>query len=182
VARPVKHRGKWRVRWLDEHGVRKSAVFDAYNDAVFKLRERQQAVEEIHRGLRPPEPEDHKFSELCDYWLTKRNVLKRSRKDDESIVRKHLRPSFGALFVRDVTLERVDAFVAERMYLHKNTVAHLLTLLISMLNLSVELGWLIKVAVRLRHSERAQFVNFAWPHQQPGRSADEFIRGCRATL
>jgi hypothetical protein len=33
VAKPTKHRGKWRIRWLDEHGERQSAVFDDYRRA-----------------------------------------------------------------------------------------------------------------------------------------------------
>jgi hypothetical protein len=28
VAKPTKHRGKWRIRWLDEKGQRQSDVFD----------------------------------------------------------------------------------------------------------------------------------------------------------
>jgi hypothetical protein len=33
VAKPVKHRGKWRIRWVDEHDKRQSAVFDDYKRA-----------------------------------------------------------------------------------------------------------------------------------------------------
>jgi integrase len=33
VAKPTPHRDKWRIRWLDEHGKRQSAVFDEYKTA-----------------------------------------------------------------------------------------------------------------------------------------------------
>jgi hypothetical protein len=112
VGKPIRHRGKWRIRWLDENGARRSEVYDDYKDAAFKLRQHQQEVEEIRRGLRAPIAPDKSFDELCDYWLNKRAALKRSRKDDESIIRRHLRPTFGGLRVREFSLEsgveRVD--------------------------------------------------------------------------
>jgi integrase len=46
-------------------------------------------------------------------------------------------------------VERVDEFVVARAQLDKKTIANLLTLLISMLNAAVELGWL-RVAPRIR--------------------------------
>jgi hypothetical protein len=52
VARPIKHRGKWRVRWFDEHGRRQSEVCDDHRAAAFRLREHEHEVEEIRRGLR----------------------------------------------------------------------------------------------------------------------------------
>jgi hypothetical protein len=33
VAKPTKHGARWRIRWLDEHGKRQSAVFDDYKRA-----------------------------------------------------------------------------------------------------------------------------------------------------
>jgi hypothetical protein len=32
-------------------------------------------------------------NDICDYWIEKRAPRKRSKKDDVSIIRKHLRPS-----------------------------------------------------------------------------------------
>src|SRR5262245_5048451 len=107
MARPVKLRGKWRIRWADESGQRCSEVYDEYADAAFKLREHQLEVEQIRRGLRAAQPPDKTFDELCDYWLDKRAPRKRSRKDDESIIRRHLRPTFGALRLRAVGVAQV---------------------------------------------------------------------------
>jgi hypothetical protein len=39
VGKPIRHRGKWRIRWLDPNGERCSEVYDDYKDAAFKLRQ-----------------------------------------------------------------------------------------------------------------------------------------------
>jgi hypothetical protein len=56
VAKPTKHGAKWRIRWLDEHGKRQSAVFDDYKRAQTELSRQQVEVEQIcsqiiNRGL-----------------------------------------------------------------------------------------------------------------------------------
>lgn len=144
MARPVRHGRSWRIRWIDAEGRRQSEVHDDHADAVFKLRQHQLEAEQVRRGLRAPDPPSKTFDELCDYWLARRAVLKRSRKDDESILRRHLRPVFGGLRLREVGVERVDAYVCSRSHLDKKTVANHLTLLVSMLNVAVDLGWLAK--------------------------------------
>jgi hypothetical protein len=40
-------RGKWRIRWIDAQGKRRSEVFSDRATAVTKLREREQEAEEI---------------------------------------------------------------------------------------------------------------------------------------
>ena len=47
MAHPIKHREKWRLRWVDERGQRQSEVCDEYRDAAFRLRRHEQEVEEI---------------------------------------------------------------------------------------------------------------------------------------
>ena len=37
-AKPVRHRDKWRIRWLDEHRNRQSLVFDTFEEAAFELK------------------------------------------------------------------------------------------------------------------------------------------------
>ncbi len=34
-GRPAKHRDRWRIRWTDVHGVRRSESYDSYDDADF---------------------------------------------------------------------------------------------------------------------------------------------------
>ncbi len=145
MAKPIRHRNKWRIRWLDEHGKRRSAVHDTYRQAEYELRRRQTEAEQVKRGLRSPTPPTKTFDELCDYWLRYRAPQKRSQHHDQSIIRRHLRPAFGQLKIREVAGQPIDEFVIERSHLNKKTVANLLTLLISLLRLAHQLGWVEKV-------------------------------------
>lgn len=117
MARPVRHGRGWRIRWIDAEGRRRSEVYDDNADAAFKLRQHQLEAEQVRRGLRSLDPPSKTFDELCDYWLARRAVRKRSRKDDESIIRRHLRPAFGAVRLRDLGVERVDTYVCSRAHL-----------------------------------------------------------------
>jgi integrase len=145
MGKPVKHRNKWRIRWFDENGQRRSESYDDHRDALYKLRQHEAAVEEIRRGLRSPDPPKKTFGELCDYWLTNRASRKRDPKDDESIVRCHLRPTFGEMLARAVTVENIDKFVVSRAHLDPKTVANILTLLGSMFRVALDLGWVMKL-------------------------------------
>ena len=117
------------------------------------LRRHELEVEEIKKGLRPLQRMKKSFGELADYWLEHRTVLKRSPKDDESIIRRSLRPAFAHLSVRDFETDVgrtvVDKFLVDRQAaLDAKTVSNHATLLISMFNLAVELGWLDKAPRR----------------------------------
>lgn len=43
MSRPIKHYGKWRIRWVDEHGQRQSAVVDDHKNALLLLRHQPRA-------------------------------------------------------------------------------------------------------------------------------------------
>ena len=57
MAKPVRQRGKWRVRWVDENGMRRSAVYADRKTASQELKRREAEVVEIKAGLRSPRPE-----------------------------------------------------------------------------------------------------------------------------
>lgn len=61
MGKPVKHRDKWRIRWLDEHGKRKSTVHDDYKFTQTELRRHQVEVEKLKRGIRNAAPPDKTF-------------------------------------------------------------------------------------------------------------------------
>ena len=111
MATPVRHRGRWRIRWIDATGIRRSAVFDEYRVAQTELRRREVEADEVRRGQREPVAEDKTFNDLADYWEAKRAVRKRSRKDDVSMLRKHLRPAFGTMRLRDLGVEDGDDYL-----------------------------------------------------------------------
>ena len=41
MGKPTKHRGKWRIRWVDHARQRQSQVFDRYRDAEQALHRHQ---------------------------------------------------------------------------------------------------------------------------------------------
>jgi hypothetical protein len=141
-ARPVRHRGKWRIRWLDHTGRRCSEVYECYEEADTALLRHKVEVAAIKSGRRAPIQRGKTHSELFDYWLSVRASRKRSGRDDRSIIERHLRPLLGGLPMGGLTVADVDAYVASRSHLSPKTVNNHLTLLTTMLNLAVELGWL----------------------------------------
>ncbi len=143
--KPVKHGNKWRIRWLDANGVRQSLVFDRYNDAVAADAKLQSDAEEIRRGSRAPLPPPKRFDDIVAYWLANRAIHKRSRKDDASIIRRHLTPAFGGKLLVEVTVLEIDAFRVSKAALAPKTVLNLLTLLGSILRAACELGWIVRV-------------------------------------
>lgn len=144
MAKPIKQRDKWRIRWFDENGIRQSEVFDDYRTAQQELSRREAEATEVREGLRSPRPPERSFGQLCDYWLEHRASRKRSQKDDESIIRAHLRPAFAHLQLRALGVAQVDAFVAT-LDQQPKTVSNILTLLVAILNCARDLGWLLAV-------------------------------------
>jgi integrase len=143
MSKPVKHGDRWRVRWVDERGVRQSAVFDDYKVAQTELRRRQVEVEEIKRGVRNAPLPEKSFGDLCDYWLEKRAPRKRSGKDDASII-KRLRAKFGGRRLRDIGVEDGDEYLAENDHLSEKTLANHITLLGTMMRMAMtfKVPWL----------------------------------------
>ncbi len=145
MAKPTKHYKKWRIRWVCEKGLRQSEVFNDFKTASYELKKRESFVQEVKLGLRIPLTSKKTFSDICTYWIEKRLPLKRSQKDDQSIIKTHLLPAFGSLLLKDITVEKVDIFTRERIHLNKKTVSNHITLLITLLRLAVDLNWLAKV-------------------------------------
>lgn len=149
--------------------------FDKHSEAVVFLREREVEVAQIKRGVRAPDPGDKTFTDLCDEWIANRASQKRSGKDDESIIRRHLRPTFGAMLVRRVGVADADRFATARKHLDPKTVSNLLTLLISLLRYAVDLGWIERVPRIRKPKVRLISADYQWL-----RSRDEIERFLRA--
>lgn len=141
MARPTKHYGMWRIRWVDENRKRHSEVHEKRDDAVLRLREHELRVAEIKRGRRFPDPPPKFFEEVVEYWQ-KTRASKRSRDSDNSIIRAHLLPAFRGKLLSQIGKQDLDLFAASKAHLHKNTLHHILTLLISLFREAVELNWL----------------------------------------
>lgn len=149
-AKPRRVGDRWQIRLTDEHGKRRKSLFNDYVDAMKALTAEKARVAEVKDGLRDPTPADRTFDELADYWEKNRVPQKRSGQDDISILRKHLRPFFGAMRLKDIGRAETDRYQLEKQNqkvpLDPKTVANHLTLLIATLNLAVDLGWLLKPA------------------------------------
>lgn len=142
MSKPIKQRNVWRIRWNDELGHRQSEVHNKYEDAKFALNRHETKVEEIRRGLKGLSVPKKTFFDLCDYWLTYRAPLKRNQKDDESIIRAHLKPFFNEKLLGSIKKSDIDLFKISKQHLSPKTISNQLTLLISMFNAAVEEGWL----------------------------------------
>ncbi|MBP6830342.1 MAG: site-specific integrase [Deltaproteobacteria bacterium] len=135
--------GRWRIRWIDHEGQRQSEAFETFADAERALRTKQTDVDEIVRGLKKAPVADRAVRELCDYWLKHKAPTKRSRADDESMIRHHLLPGFGSVLLRELSVVHVDGYREARSHLSPKTVRNHLTLLTSMLSLACDLGWIV---------------------------------------
>jgi integrase len=69
MAKPVKHYGQWRIRWIDAEGRRRSETHEDRAEAVRALRTHEAEADEIRRGLRRPEIADKTFEDLAKYWI-----------------------------------------------------------------------------------------------------------------
>ncbi|MEZ4287780.1 MAG: site-specific integrase [Polyangiales bacterium] len=142
MARPTRYKDGWRIRWIDHTGKRRSEVHDRHDDALFALQRHQARASEVKRGLRSPVTEGKTFSDICEYWVQTRVPRKRSGKDDVSIINTRLLPHFGKLSLSVISIEHVDRFISAHSDKSPKTVNNYLTLLISLLNLAVELMWM----------------------------------------
>ncbi|MGO9664303.1 MAG: tyrosine-type recombinase/integrase [Polyangia bacterium] len=177
AGHPTRHGDTWRIRWVDANGIRRSEVYAERRDAVLRLAQHRLEATEIRRGLRAAPTIDRSFSELCDYWLTNRAARKRSRKDDETIIRR-LRASFGELSVRAMGVEQADQYAVARTDLSSKTLANHLTLLVSMLRLAHELGWTARVP-RIRKPRTPLFTR-DYRYLRTQEEVSRFLRAAKA--
>jgi integrase len=77
--------------------------------------------------------------------MNTRATQMRSGIHDQSMINAHLDPFFGHFTLEEIKTEQLDQFVGIKRDLSRKTVHNILTLLISMLNLAKELGWIEKV-------------------------------------
>lgn len=143
MSKPTQHRGKWRIRWYDEGGVRRSRSFVNYREAERALHQRRVDVEQKRLGVGRKTIESRRFSELAAYQLAHHTVRKRSPKDDESMLGAHLTPFFGKYWLQNIGVEAIDSYTdSKRRSLSPKTINNHLTLLGTMLRLAVDMHWL----------------------------------------
>lgn len=143
----INRRGKtFRVRWIDHERKRQSASFDTHREALAFVRKREVEADEIKSGFKSPISVKKTLNEAFDYWLANRAVNKRSNHHDISIIKAHLRPSFGHLLVRQFSAIYTDKYMIEKsVKLNVKTISNHLTLLVSVLRMCADIGWAEKV-------------------------------------
>lgn len=171
MARPVRHRGKWRIRWLDETGKRRSEVYDTHNEAEHNLRRHQLEVGEIKRGIRTAVPGGRTLANVFDDWEKHRVPQKRSGSDDSSIIRAHLRPEFGHLTLAEFATQHVqlvEQYTNGRLQIpmEKQTIKNHLTLLNTVLRRAGPgdgcLNWVGRTIVVRKPKVRLFSKDFRW--------------------
>jgi integrase len=168
----MRHGKKWRIRWFDENGERRSEVYADYKDAEFALKTHWAEAEEIRRGFKVRPPKDRTFEELSRKWMEVRASRKRKPEDDESIIRVHFKPVFGALTLRQITAEKIAEFSADLMAKRSpQTTRNILTLLGSMFIQAAEWGWIDKTPKIRKPKIRLFSKDYRWL-----RTAEEIER------
>jgi integrase len=147
MAEPELHYGKYRIRWIDENGKRRSKVFESRKVAKAEYKKIVYEVEQIKLGFLKKDNQDVIFDSLAEYWLKNRTAYKRSAKDDQSIINNHFLPHFKGMRIAKIRAVEVDSFKKGLSHLSPKTVSNILTLLISLMKLAVELEWIIKPPV-----------------------------------
>ena len=153
MTRPVKHYGRWRIRWTDHVGERQSAVFESHDDARRALLLAESEVERIRLGLVLPTPTERTFAELAAYWREVKLPTLAAWKTQRSHLGLYLVPFFGSYPLAQISVEDVRRFASEVKHrrggrkggrpLADKTVHHILTTLASMFSEAVDLGWLL---------------------------------------
>lgn len=150
-ASPINRGSKWTIRWRDEDGLQRHESFRLQKEAGERLRAELHRVAKVKAAREageddplPPKPRPaKKFSDIAEHWQKHRET--RFKEDDASILRAHLVPAFGDDTLDVITYETIEVFKAEkRKTLGAKTLHNVLTLLISMLNEAVDLGWITK--------------------------------------
>ncbi|GDX78526.1 integrase [Deltaproteobacteria bacterium] len=167
IGAPYRRGDRWRIAWTDADNERRFATFRTKAEAAAEQARLKTETAAIKSGALARPPAAHTFNELADYWMEHRASRKRSEKDDRSIIEAHLRPHFGKMQVTKLDVRAVDAFrrrVAEvepgKKPLSDKTIHNHLTLLISMLNMAVELHWLTS-APRIKKPKLVE-GDYAW--------------------
>lgn len=98
---------RYRIRWRDENGRRRSETYTTESQALRAWRRRHVEVDDVRSGIAQPRAY-MLVSEAFADWLEQRPAKR--KKDDESRFRVHILPFFGDRQMCRVTQKLVDQF------------------------------------------------------------------------
>lgn len=136
--------GAWKARWKDHTGRYRSKRFKSKKIAQHALHRKEIECDEIRAGMRKAPRDQLTFNQLCDHWAKFKVPQKRSGKDDLSIIRRYLRPTFGDFPLEEISAALADEFASE-LGLSPKSAHNILTLFISMLREAKRRKWLAEV-------------------------------------
>jgi integrase len=109
ILRVVRKSGetRWRARWTDAYGARRSAVFSTESGARLAQRQRQAEADRIRAGVAQPKS-DKTIREASAEWLKTRPPKRKV--DDESHLRVHILPLLGELRLAEINATVLEGF------------------------------------------------------------------------
>ncbi len=99
---------RYRIRWIDAYGERRSETYSSESAARGALRQRQVEADRVRSGLARPRS-DKRLAEAAADWLETRPASR--RRDDETILRVHVVPSLGTLRLAEINSAVLERFV-----------------------------------------------------------------------
>ncbi len=99
---------RYRIRWVDAYGKRRSQTYASESAARAGLRARQVEADKTRAGLVRPRAE-RQLAEAAAEWLKRRSA--RQQRDDESRLRVHILPFLGELRVGEIDSAAIERFV-----------------------------------------------------------------------
>ena len=146
MAKPFQHRDKWRIRVVDAFGRRLDRTFATREECLLFEADIKRERQRARLGFEPVKQVDRTYEQLCDRWREFVMSRKRSAKDDESIMRCHLIPTFCGQSIHTISADQIDR-LRQRLERERKpkTVRNILTLLRSQLNYAHDLEWITKV-------------------------------------
>jgi integrase len=150
VAKPRKKGNRWEINFIGPDGLRKFETYRMQSEAVRALRYRNVESEEVRNGFRKEFDRSRTFEDLVKLWLEVKH-RKRSLRDDEIRIEKHLKPVLSGVPVVEINASWVTKIerASTKKGLSVQMIAHNLGLIRAMLRLAVEHEW-IPAAPRVR--------------------------------
>lgn len=135
---------KWFARFRDERGKwRSRRVQQQTKEAALDVARGMEAEAERRRlGLASPEGAERPCAELFDAWIC--SLRNKSAYDDRNRTKNHLVPRFGAMPLREVTVEVITAWISDMRTagaIAPGTQRHLLNSMSRFFTWSIQRGW-----------------------------------------
>lgn len=141
MADVAKRKGKYRVRWYDHEGKRRSRTFEHEKDAMNFGKQKDLERERILAGMAPVPCKAHTFQELADYHEDVVFPDIRSANSYRSMLKLHLLPVIGHINLAEITEQVIDRLSSGLQLSTPKSRKNVLTLLRRMLRKAHRLGW-----------------------------------------